>query len=360
MHSVDSPPQPAQRSLLLEVLSPVLDVAGKFRDALELVVNAPGHALVERSTGEWVRVDAPNLTLKQLQAMALAVAKQTSQSFNESKPVLFGTLPTGERLTFVGPPLTAPGIISLTMRLVQNTTRSIAAYEGSEFFERYTWLEEGRVVARREGLSERDAHLVGLLQARDLKGFLFEAVRHRLTMGIVGDTGSGKTFLMEVLIAGIPVEERLLTVESARELQLPHHSNKVQLAYSHFGTGTAQMDAGDLMAVTKRMKPTRVLLGECIGPEAWTFLNMVISGHLGSITSWHTQSLAVARDRFILMCREHEEAKQHEPKDLERLFNLAMDVMLYIDTERATKEDGSREKRRWVRELSFMPRLRDA
>jgi type IV secretion system protein VirB11 len=185
-------------------------------------------------------------------------------------------------------------------------------------------------------------------------------VKEKLTMGILGDTGSGKTFLMECLIQSIPKQERLITVESARELQLPDHRNKVQLLYSHFGTGAAALDASTLMAVTKRMKPKRVLLGECIGPEAFVFLNMVVSGHAGSITSWHAKSIHVARERFVLMCREHPDAKLHTPRDLGDLFDLSMDAMVHIAVEEPAPGQDPTKKRRYVSDVWFNPAARHA
>ena len=346
-------------SVLRSVLSPLFVIAESYPDAEELVVNRPGEAIVERAGGSWETVMAAGLTFNALQAMALALAKSTSQTFSERVPVLFGTLPTGERLTFVGPPAVAPGTISLTMRLVKNTARDMSAYIGTDFFDRYLWLQEepssSSATAALDMVNGEQQTLVRLLLQRRLRDFLIEAVRKRLTLGILGDTGSGKTFLMECLIQEIPAQERLITIESARELQLPRHRNKVQMLYSHFGTGATSLDASSLMAVTKRMKPKRVLLGECIGPEAFVFLNMVLAGHAGSITSWHAKSIHVARDRFVLMCREHPDAKLHTPPDLADLFDLSMDAMLYIAVEEPPDADDLKQKHRYISDVWFNP-----
>ncbi len=345
---------PVERSNIPRLtLAPLFEMVAQFPDASELVINAPGHVLIERSDGQWHRVDSSLINYRSVKAMALALASESKQSFSDSQPVLFATLSTGERLTFVGPPVTPPGIISLTMRLVRNSVRSMSAYDGSDFFERSRRLQAVNV--SRYDKSELDQMFIELLLANKLREFLMLAVQKKLTLGIVGDTGSGKTFLMECLIQSIPVQERLLTVESARELQLTLHPNKVQLMYSHFGTGVSGLNADDLMALTKRQKPNRVLLGECIGPEAYVFLNMVISGHPGSITSWHTMSLAAARTRFVLMAREHPNSKLQPTAELEALFDLAMNVMVYVQVEHVDKGDGTFEKRRFISEVWFNP-----
>lgn len=345
---------------LLSVLAPVLNIAKLHPSAYELVINKPGEAHVKSASGLWLTVAAPEVTFQNLHAMALSVANHTKQKFDiTNNGILFGTLPSGERLTFVGPPVCADGIISLTMRLVKNARRNIEAYDGTQFFSRFTWLQQASVKARYSDLTPQDKHLVDLLSGGDLRGFLLASVLKKLTMGISGDTGSGKTFLMECLIQAVPLNERLLTVESARELKLPLHENKVQLAYSHFGNGASGLDANALMALTKRMNPSRVFLGECIGPEAFVFLGMVLSGHAGSITSWHTKSLEVARDRFVLMCREHADARNLALDDLNRMFNLALDVMVYIEVEPAPNQsDDSQEPQvvRYVKDVFFDPR----
>lgn len=338
---------------LYHTLAPVMSVTNDYPTATEIAVNQPGEVRVELDNGTWVAVSAPGVTLTSLHSMALAVAKHTAQSFNERNAVLFGTLPGGERLTFVGPPITAPDIISLTLRLVRNTARTMAAYDGSDFFNHALWLNQAEVLARKSELSQSESELVDLLQAGDLRRFLLQGVQRKLTIGIVGDTGSGKTFLMESLIQTIPTDERLLTIESARELQLPNHSNKVQLAYSHFGTGASLLDAAGLSGVTKRMKPTRVLLGECIGKEAFTFLDLILSGHPGSLTSWHAISAKLAAERFVLMCRQHPDAQPYSPAELINLFTLAVDVIAHISVEKTDNPDAP--KRRWISDITYNP-----
>jgi|JI6StandDraft_1071083.scaffolds.fasta_scaffold11063_5 type IV secretion system protein VirB11 len=338
---------------LYHTLGPVADVIRAYPNALELAVNRPGEVQVELDNGTWLGVEAPNVTADTLHSMALAVAKHTAQSFNERNAVLFGTLPGGERLTFVGPPITAPGIVSLTMRLVRNTIRTMSAYDGSDFFDSADWLNRHDVLPRLDELDAPDAVLVNLLQHKHLRDFLLMAVRLKRTIGVVGDTGSGKTFLMESLIQTIPTDERLLTIESARELQLPNHPNKVQLAYSHFGTGASALDAAGLSAVTKRMKPSRVLLGECIGKESFTFLDLILSGHPGSLTSWHAISAKLAAQRFVLMCRQHPDAQPYSPPELLNLFALAVDVIVHIAVERTA--DANAPKRRWISDITYNP-----
>lgn len=343
-------------SVLHSVLAPLFAVANDFPDAEELVVNRPGEIMVERAGGVWVTVMNTHITQQSLNAMALAVAQSTAQSFSEKKPVLFGTLASGERLTFVGSPA-SPGGTVLTMRLVKNTVRRMTAYDGTDFFDHFRWLQQSRFEQNPEQVDEPQRPLVDLLGQRKLRDFLIEAVNNKLTIGVIGDTGSGKTFLMECLIQCIPTPERLITVESVRELQLPDHRNKVHLFYSQFDTGASSLDANGLTTVTKRMKPNRVIMGECIGPEAYVFINTVLAGHAGSITSWHAKSISTAHMRFSLMSREHPDAKLHSPAELMDLVKRAFDVVVYIAVQRDPQDE--KKKHRFIRDLWYEPAAED-
>lgn len=322
--------QPAASSngshaVLHAVMRPVVEVAQRHPGATELVVNGSGAITIKTADGAWTCVEGQSLSFDALKGMALAVAKQTAQSFNEQKAVLMGTLPTGERLTFIGPPVTPANTISLTMRLVQNRERTMDAYAGSGFFDRFAWVNRPE---------QNSGDPMGqLLEDRRLQEFLIEAVQRRMTIGVIGDTGSGKTFLMECLMRSIPADQRLVIAESARELMLPLHRNKVSLLYSQFDTGVSALDASNLATITKRMSPDWVLLGECIGPESFVCLKMAISGTPG-LTSWHAKSLAVARDRFLLMAKEHADARQFDTERLGELFDQSFDVLVFVEVDR--------------------------
>jgi hypothetical protein len=184
---------------LYHTLGPVADVIRAYPNALELAVNRPGEVQVELDNGTWLGVEAPNVTADTLHSMALAVAKHTAQSFNERNAVLFGTLPGGERLTFVGPPITAPGIVSLTMRLVRNTIRTMSAYDGSDFFDSADWLNRHDVLPR---LDELDAPRCRAGQFAPAQAFarLFADGRAPQT----NDWCGGRHRLRQDLLDGIP------------------------------------------------------------------------------------------------------------------------------------------------------------
>ena len=120
--------------------------------------------------------------------------------------------------------------------------------------------------------------------------FLEEAVRARQNMVVSGGTGSGKTTLLNVLSQFIPRGERLVTIEDSAELKLSHR-NIVRLESRPANIeGRGRVAIRDLVINALRMRPDRIVVGECRGPEALDMLQAMNTGHDGSMTTVHANS----------------------------------------------------------------------
>jgi pilus assembly protein CpaF len=125
--------------------------------------------------------------------------------------------------------------------------------------------------------------------------FVAAAVRSRLNVMIVGGTGSGKTTLLNMLSGFIGVDERVITIEDAAELQLrQRHVVRLETRPANVD-GTREVTARDLMRNALRMRPDRIILGEVRGPEAVEMLQAMSTGHNGSMATMHANS---NRDAF--------------------------------------------------------------
>ncbi|ESQ79279.1 P-type DNA transfer ATPase VirB11 [Asticcacaulis sp. YBE204] len=333
---------------LMRPLTPHLSGEG----VTELVVNRPGAVFLERA-GEWAQVEAPELTFDRLSALATAIANYSDQDVGPRHPILSAMLPDGERVQIVVPPAVEPGHVSLSIRIPSSQIRTLAQYDAEGAFGHFTWVNQPNTPDEL-GL---DADLAALLQARQLAAFLERAVRRRKNIAIVGETGSGKTTLMKTLCQAIPSEERLITIEDVRELDLPAHPNRVHLLYSKGGQGLAEITPSDLIASNLRMKPDRVLLAELRGAEAFDFLKLLSTGHAGSVTSFHAESCALAAERYVFMCREHADAAAYDIPALKRLVGLTLDVIVHMTARslHVDEGDGNAAPRRHVREVWFDP-----
>ena len=163
------------------------------------------------------------------------------------------------------------------------------------------------------------------LQAFDdaMQGFLAESVRSKKNIVVSGGTGSGKTTLLNVLSNCIPRDERIVTIEDAAELKLDHpHLVALESRPANLeGRGTISIR--DLVRNALRMRPDRIVVGECRGGEAFDMLAAMNTGHEGSLTTLHANSPrdALARlETMILMAgmdlpltavREHIAASIH-------------------------------------------------
>jgi len=125
-------------------------------------------------------------------------------------------------------------------------------------------------------------------------------VRARKNIIVAGGTSSGKTTFLNALLAEIPREERLLTIEDTEELRI-EHPNAVGLIAARGRLAEADVSAEDLLIAALRMRPDRIILGELRGAEAFTFLRAVNTGHPGSMTTIHADTPQRAIEQLALL-----------------------------------------------------------
>jgi pilus assembly protein CpaF len=135
-----------------------------------------------------------------------------------------------------------------------------------------------------------------------MANFLDRAVRVRKNVVISGGTGSGKTTLLNVLSASIPSDERIVTIEDAAELRLeqPHVVSLETRPANMEGKG--EYSIRDLVKNSLRMRPDRIVVGECRGGEALDMLQAMNTGHEGSMTTTHANSPREAASRLETLC----------------------------------------------------------
>lgn len=133
--------------------------------------------------------------------------------------------------------------------------------------------------------------------------FLEGAMKARLNVVISGGTGSGKTTLLNTLSSFIPNTDRIITIEDAAEIQLQQdHVVRLETRPPNI-EGKGQVSATDLVKNCLRMRPERIIIGECRGPEALDMLQAMNTGHEGSLTTLHANSPrdAIARMETMIM-----------------------------------------------------------
>lgn len=326
--------------------------------ASEIWINEPGELIIEVN-GNCEYIKDPSLTFHHLESFAIAIAGLSAQGqqVNKERPILSSTLPDGERVQIVLPPCVEPGKPSFSIRIPNDAIIPLETYKEKGTFERYLWAHpKGQRDELLNLLDREDQELAAPLFDRQLDSFINLAIKARKNIAVVGDTGSGKTTLMKSMCQSIPGEERLITIEDVRELHLPQHRNKVHLLYSKGGQGVAKITPGDLIASCMRMTPSRALLAELRGMEAWDFLKLLTTGHSGSITSYHAESCALAFQRFMFMVKEHPEASTLTRDELTHLITLTLDVIIHVER-KIIRDENYKPIRveRYVKEVFFDP-----
>ncbi|MCK1743097.1 P-type DNA transfer ATPase VirB11 [Bradyrhizobium sp. 139] len=305
----------------LEPLAPYL----ADRTLTEIVVNRPGEIFVEGREG-WTRHEAPALTHAYLSHLATAAAGHTRQDVGPEHPVVSTSLIDDERCQIVVPPAVPAGTISLTIRKPSTLTMTLDAFQQAKLF------DEVRVTGNE--LSPDERRLLALKEAGAWREFLELAVRTRRNILISGATGSGKTTLSKALIAAIPAQERLITIEDTAELVIPHQ-NCVRLLYAKDGQGVARIGPRELLESCLRMRPDRILLQELRDGTAFFYLRNVNSGHPGSITTVHADSARLAFEQLTLLVKESAEGRDLHRDDIRSLLLLLVDVVVQMQ-----KRDG--------------------
>ena len=172
------------------------------------------------------------------------------------------------------------------------------------------------------------------------------AVERRRNILVSGPTGSGKTTFTKALIREIPSEERLITIEDAKELVLDRHDNHVRLFYSKDDKGLARVTPKQLLESCLRMKPDRILLAELRGEEAFDYLRNVNSGHPGSITSVHAASAELAFEQLVLLVKQSRAGQELAREEIKHLLYLLIDVVVQF---------GVEHRQRCIQEIWYGP-----
>ena len=298
----------------------------------ELAINRPGEMFV-RQRGEFTRHDLA-VGYEDLEDIAILAGALRKQDVGPRSPLCATELPGGERLQICLPPSVPAETVSLTIR--RPGTKVSALGDVGRRYETGRWNRW----RERKATEERQAdEVLAYFDAGDIEAFLRACVRNRMTMLLCGATGSGKTTMGKTLISEIPGHERLITIEDTLELVIPHE-NHVRLLYSKSGIGLGGVTAEHLLQASLRMRPDRILLGEMRDDAAWTYLNEVVSGHPGSISTIHGATPVQAFKKLFSLVKGSEQGAALEDRTLIEMLSAAIDAIVPFRTSGTVYEIG--------------------
>ncbi|MFW1981821.1 ATPase, T2SS/T4P/T4SS family [Acinetobacter guillouiae] len=237
----------------------------------EIMVNAKDEIFIEQS-GKIIKSDLEFTSNKAILDVIERIVTPLGRRIDESSPMVDARLKDGSRVNAIIPPLAIKGP-TITIR---------------KFPEKRILIED----------------LVSYFSLDDdMAAFLKLCVATKKNILISGGTGSGKTTLLNVLASFIPNGERVITIEDAAELKLDHDHLISLEARPGNNEGKGTINIRDLVKNSLRMRPDRIVIGECRGPEALDMLQAMNTGHEGSLSTLHanTPRDAIARLETMIM-----------------------------------------------------------
>lgn len=304
---------PVYLSHYLELLRPFLERA----DVTDIYVNRPHELWLESRGGAIERHDIPLLNAPLLERFARQVAALGHQGINREHPLLSASLPDGARIQIIIPPATR-GDMALAIRKHQALNMTLEDYDATHAFD---------AIKSRDADHGSDALLQQLREQGRFSELLRKAVRARKNILISGGTSTGKTTFLNTLIREISQEERLILIEDAPEIALDH-ANAVGLIASRSALGESGITTDDLLNASLRMRPDRIILGELRGPEAFTFLRAINTGHPGSMTTVHADSPVRAIEQIALLVLQTGTRLFHD--DIVRYVRSTVDIFVQL------------------------------
>ena len=299
----------------------------------EICINRPGELFV-RQRGQFRREEVP-LSYSDLEDIATLAGALRKQDVGPRNPLCATELPGGERLQICMPPSVPAGTLSMTIRKPGSTVASLASLAS-----RYRASRWNQWDGRKEAALRDYGELLALYDAGDLRSFPRKLrCRPRLTILLCGATGSGKTTMSKTLISAIPEHERLITIEDTLELVIPQ-PNHVRLLYSKDNIGLSRVTAESFLQAVLRMKPDRILLQELRDDAAWTYINEVVSGHPGSITTIHGRNPEQAFKRLFALVKGSPQGGQWDDQTLMDFLASAVDLIIPFHNEGTVYEIG--------------------
>jgi pilus assembly protein CpaF len=250
--------------LILPFLRPIQHLI-LDREIREIMINGPERIFIEKA-GYLLAVPEVKLTPEALTVAVKNIARRLGDDISESKPILDSRLPDGSRVAAVLPPCSIHDVV-LTIRKFNS--------------HRFTMQDLVAAGTLTPGLADRLASYVS---------------EHKNIL-ICGATASGKTTLANILTTSIPDHERIVLIEDTAEIHI-QKSNVVRFEARREQNGVPAVTIRDLLKATLRHRPDRIILGEIRGGEAFDLLQLLNTGHSGTISTVHGNSAAQGITRF--------------------------------------------------------------
>lgn len=255
----------------------ILDSIMKDETITEVMVNGPNDIFIEKN-GRLQKLNDHFQSERKLEDIIQRIVSMAGREVNQANPIVDTRLPDGSRVNVVLPPISLVGPV-VTIRKFSKEPMTISQ------------------LIKYGSITKEIAQKLELL------------VKSKYNIFISGGTGSGKTTFLNALSNYIPKEERIITIEDSAELQIEGIDNLVSLETRNANaTGAGRITIKDLIKSSLRMRPERIIVGEVRGEEALDMLQAMNTGHDGSLSTGHANSVKDMLSRLETMVLQGSEA----------------------------------------------------
>ncbi len=263
----------------------------------EVMINGPEKIFIEKK-GRLIRLDKKFESQRKLEDVIQRIVGLAGREVNQANPICDTRLPDGSRVNVVLPPIALCGP-TITIRKFSKEPMTINKL-----------IEYGSI-------TQEIADKLELL------------VKAKYNIFISGGTGSGKTTFLNALSNFIPKDERIITIEDSAELQIAGIDNLVSLETRNANaSGAGQITIRDLIKSSLRMRPERIIVGECRGGEALDMLQAMNTGHDGSLSTGHANSTEDMLSRLETMVLQGADGLPIEA--IKQQIASAVDIIIHL------------------------------
>lgn len=263
----------------------------------EVMINGPEKIFIEKK-GRLTRLDKKFESQRKLEDVIQRIVGLAGREVNQANPICDTRLPDGSRVNVVLPPI-ALCDPTITIRKFSKEPMTINKL-----------IEYGSIT-------------------REIADKLELLVKAKYNIFISGGTGSGKTTFLNALSNFIPKDERIITIEDSAELQIAGIDNLVSLETRNANaSGAGQITIRDLIKSSLRMRPERIIVGECRGGEALDMLQAMNTGHDGSLSTGHANSTEDMLSRLETMVLQGADGLPIEA--IKQQIASAVDIIIHL------------------------------
>lgn len=275
----------------------------------EVMINGPDDIFIEKN-GRLTKMEQKFESERQLEDIIQKIVGLAGREVNQANPIVDTRLPDGSRVNVVLPPISMKGA-TVTIRKFSKSPMTV------------------EMLLKYGSITPEVAHVLELL------------VKSKYNIFIAGGTGSGKTTFLNAISNYIPKEERVITIEDSAELQIAGVDNLVSMETRNANaSGAGAVTIRDLIKSSLRMRPERIVVGEVRGGEALDMLQAMNTGHDGSLSTGHANSVRDMLSRLETMVLQGADGLPLEA--IRQQIASAVDIIIHLsrlrDKSRKTME----------------------